>query len=94
MRLNEVSGNSPSGSANGLFIVDGQAIVGRNTVSGADTGIGSWLPGTRIQNNVAHDNNQYGIYAVPGTVDGGGNIAYANGDGTTSQCVNVQCSSP
>jgi hypothetical protein len=95
VRLNEVSGSSLLGSAYGLFIVDGQAIVGRNTVSGGtSTGIYSELPGTRIQNNVAHDNTGYGIYGAQGTVDGGGNIAYANGDGTNPQCVNVECSAP
>ena len=47
-------------------------------------------PGTLIANNRANDNADYGIQAVPGAIDGGGNTA--SGNGNPSQCLNVVCS--
>jgi hypothetical protein len=91
VRLNEASGND----SHGLSINDGQAIVGRNTANGnGGTGIHSLRAGTRIQHNVAMNNGIHGIYGGQGTVDGGGNVAGGNGDGTRPQCVNVECTTP
>jgi hypothetical protein len=68
----------------GIVVHDPKASVGRNMVSdNYNFGIYSTRPGTTIRNNTT-SNNGVGIYAVPGTVDGGGNRA---NDG----CVNVQC---
>jgi parallel beta-helix repeat protein len=47
-------------------------------------------PGTTIANNDANDNADYGIQAVPGVIDGGGNTAVGNGN--PLQCLNVACS--
>ena len=88
LRFNQTNGNTEFG----LLINDANAIVGRNTANNnGHTGIRSNLAGTRIQRNVANGNGSYGIFAAPGTVDGGGNTAMGNGDGTNPQCVNVQC---
>ena len=46
-------------------------------------------PGTVIADNGANDNADYGIQAVPGVIDGGGNTA--SGNGNPLQCLNVVC---
>ncbi len=79
----------------GMYVHDPGAIVGRNTASGASQdGIHVRWPGTTVQHNTATGNGRYGIFGPVGTVDGGGNKAAGNGDGTTPQCVNVACSAP
>jgi parallel beta-helix repeat protein len=45
--------------------------------------------GTVIADNTANDNADYGIQAVPGVIDGGGNTA--SGNGNPLQCLNVLC---
>ena len=45
--------------------------------------------GTLIANNTANDNADYGIQAVPGVIDGGGNTA--SGNGNPLQCIGVVC---
>ena len=68
---------------------------GRNTANGnGDTGILSNLGGTLIQNNTANSNTNMGIDGAAGTIDGGGNTASGNGDGSTPQCENVSCGGP
>jgi Right handed beta helix region len=86
IRLNQTDVN-----ANGIWVEDPTAIVGRNSASENDIGIYSTEPGTTIQNNVANGNYHTGIWAAEGSVDGGGNVASGNG---VQDCVNVQCSSP
>jgi hypothetical protein len=69
--------------------------VVRNAVSGAtEDGIQLIGPSTGLESstltgNIASHNGRLGINAVPGTNDGGGNIAHANGD--ARQCVNTTC---
>jgi parallel beta-helix repeat protein len=46
-------------------------------------------PGTTIAANRANDNADYGIQAVSGVIDGGGNTA--SGNGNPLQCLNVVC---
>jgi hypothetical protein len=46
-------------------------------------------PGTLIRRNVANDNGDFGIEAVEGVIDGGGNRA--SGNGNPLQCLNVFC---
>jgi parallel beta-helix repeat protein len=48
-------------------------------------------PGTVIADNRANDNFDYGIQAVSGVIDGGGNTA--SGNGNPLQCLNVVCES-
>jgi parallel beta-helix repeat protein len=47
-------------------------------------------PATVIADNRANRNADFGIQAVPGVVDGGGNTA--SGNGNPLQCLNVVCS--
>jgi hypothetical protein len=54
-----------------------------------DDGIHVDDPGTLIGDNTANDNFDYGIQAVPGVIDGGGNTA--SGNGNPLQCLNVVC---
>jgi hypothetical protein len=42
-----------------------------------------------LTSNTANDNVDFGIEAVPGVIDGGGNRAFGNGN--PLQCLNVVC---
>jgi hypothetical protein len=66
----------------------------RNTANANGTGSeGSGIrvdsPSVTITRNTANDNGFYGIEAVPGVIDGGGNRA--RGNGNPAQCIGVQC---
>ena len=52
-------------------------------------GISVDAPSATITRNTANDNGNYGIAAVPGVTDGGGNRA--SGNGNPAQCVGVRC---
>lgn len=90
---NDFSGNEVSG----VSISDPEAIVDRNvandnslnTDSTPQGGIEVFKPGTIVSRNRADRNAEYGIYAVPGTIDGGGNRAAGNG--APEQCFGVRC---
>jgi hypothetical protein len=81
----------------GLFVADPDAVVDRNVATGnsyepserALGGIVVRSAGTVVSRNTANANADYGIYAVPGVVDGGGNRARDNGN--RFQCLNVAC---
>ena len=45
--------------------------------------------GTTIAGNTANENGDFGIDAVAGVTDGGGNLA--SGNGNPPQCRNVLC---
>jgi parallel beta-helix repeat protein len=61
-----------------------------NRVSGnEDDGIDSDSAQVALTSNLANQNGDLGIEAEPGTTDGGGNRARANGN--TLQCSNVSC---
>jgi Right handed beta helix region len=45
-------------------------------------------PFTTLTRNVSYDNGGWGILAVAGVIDGGGNAAFSNAAG---QCLNVAC---
>ena len=93
VRRNDFSGND----VNGLTVVDSRAIVDRNiandnaydTDSPPQGGIEVFTAGAVVSRNRADRNAEYGIYAVPGVVDGGGNRARDNGNPV--QCLNVAC---
>jgi parallel beta helix pectate lyase-like protein len=93
VRRNDVTRNATGG----LTVIDPRAIVDRNvasengTVSDFDPqgGIEVFRAGAVVSRNRADRNGDYGIYAVPGVVDGGGNRARDNGD--PAQCLNVAC---
>lgn len=61
-----------------------------NATSYDDSGSGIQVNSTStlIRRNSANNNLDYGIWAVPGVVDGGGNSASGNG---IADCVNVHC---
>ena len=55
----------------------------------ADDGIDVDSPSATLIRNKAIHNGDYGIEAVPGVTDGGGNKAHANGN--RAQCLNISC---
>ena len=55
----------------------------------ADDGIDVDTPGATLSRNKAIHNGDFGIEAVPGVTDGGGNKAAGNGN--PAQCLNVSC---
>jgi parallel beta-helix repeat protein len=66
-------------------------LLKRNHAFGAkDDGIDANNPTTKLTHNEARRNADLGIEAVPGVIDGGGNIASGNGD--PFQCTNILCS--
>ena len=65
-------------------------LLERNVAIGADDdGIDVENATTTLTRNLALQNGDLGIEAVPGVIDGGGNKAKANGD--AAQCTNVSC---
>jgi hypothetical protein len=76
---------------NGISVHDPRAVVIRNVASGNHGGSGIELfdPGAYVARNVTNDNEEWGIEAVLGTIDGGGNRA--SGNGQPAQCLNVVC---
>ena len=79
----------------GIAVDDVSATVNRNVAQDAShTGIRIDTAGAHVRRNQVYDNGAYGISAVKGVIDGGGNMASGNGDGTNPQCVNVECGMP
>ncbi|HEX5782294.1 MAG TPA: right-handed parallel beta-helix repeat-containing protein [Solirubrobacteraceae bacterium] len=66
------------------------ALIDRNSAMGnGDDGIHVAGSGHTIVTNVAHMNDGWGIYAEPGNVDGGGNLAAGNVE--PLQCFGIAC---
>ena len=90
---NVVRRNRVEGSREDGFHVarkDGGSVLSRNTAVGAgDDGFDVQGPSTKLTKNRAVRNDDLGIDAEPGVVDGGGNRARGNGD--PRQCVGVVC---
>jgi parallel beta-helix repeat protein len=93
-----VRGNVVRGAQNDDYSV---GALGQGTVTGTvladDLALGAGrdgfdvhLPGTTLTRDAAFHNAGLGIRAVAGTIDGGGNVAHANGD--PAQCIGVSCS--
>jgi hypothetical protein len=89
--------NIAAHNANGIRVDDlaSEVVVSRNQTndnasgySESGTGIRVDSASTLITRNTANDNLDYGIWAVPGVLDGGGNSASGNG---IADCVNVTC---
>jgi hypothetical protein len=94
-----VTRNESIGNFTGIQVGGQGALVGGNVANNFGplvdryaTGIAIFTPGVTVRNNTANDNSGYGIYAVRGAIDGGGNTASGNGQGNTAQCWNIQCS--
>jgi parallel beta-helix repeat protein len=90
---NTVSRNvANSRQSDGIYVGTGATatVVERNTAnhSGND-GIHVDGPTTRLTRNIANNNHNLGIEAVPGVTDGGGNHASHNGN--PAQCTNLSC---
>ncbi|MCL7380568.1 nitrous oxide reductase family maturation protein NosD [Streptomyces sp. 35G-GA-8] len=91
LELNQANGNSSRG-----IYVDGEAAPGagnqliRNTTN-ANQGDGIHVSKAThtIQGNTARDNDSWGIFADPGNVDGGSNLAGGNAE--SAQCTGVVC---
>jgi parallel beta-helix repeat protein len=58
-------------------------------INNGDDGIDVENPATTLTMNIANQNQDLGIEAVPGVIDGGGNRAAGNGN--PLQCTNVLC---
>jgi large repetitive protein len=93
---NLVTGNvALDNGATGIYLgdealIDPGNVVERN-IAGRNGGDGIVLAkgGHLVRLNVARGNRGWGIHAAPGSVDGGGNLASANGPG---QCFGIVCS--
>jgi hypothetical protein len=69
----------------------GHSLLKRNIARAArDDGFDIESRSTTLTGNRAVRNGDLGIEAVPGVIDGGGNIASGNGD--PFQCTNILCS--
>jgi parallel beta-helix repeat protein len=85
------------GNGGGIVIASamGNAVRGNITNRNLDVGIGVFennagdSTGNVITNNVANANHAHGIDAVPGTVDGRGNVAHHNTP--LPNCIGVVC---
>jgi hypothetical protein len=62
---------------------------GNITLGAGDDGIDVQTASTTLRRNIANNNGDLGIEAVPGVEDGGGNHAHNNNN--PQQCPNVNC---
>lgn len=85
-----VNEDATSGDGIAVLAGSGHTILRGNLVEGFfDDGIDVDAPGTLLRGNVAIDNGDLGIEAVPGVWDAGRNSAAGNGN--PAQCLNVDC---
>jgi parallel beta-helix repeat protein len=95
LRDNIVSGGLAYPEPDGIFVEAGaaqNALVGNSVNGSADDGIDVEEPSTILARNRAFGNGDFGIEAVVGVIDGGGNLAWDNGN--PLQCLNVECRAP
>jgi parallel beta-helix repeat protein len=88
LESNDVEGNG----ADGILITPGgeqNTLVGNRTDRNGDDGIDIDWHSSTLTRNSASFNGDFGIEAVPGTIDGGKNKARQNGN--PAQCVGVSC---
>jgi parallel beta-helix repeat protein len=64
-------------------------VKGNIVTQSTDDGIDVEVASTRLKDNLLVHNRDLGIEAVPGVIDGGGNLAAGNGNAL--QCTNVRC---
>lgn len=88
-----VFGNIANGNNVGIRVEQeptGTLVTGNITGSNTFDGIRALAPGTRLTANTANSNGNWGIFAVAGVIDGGGNKA--SGNGQPAQCTpNIVC---
>jgi hypothetical protein len=91
IRRNDASSNA----LDGIYVALGseRASVERNRAfaNSLDDGIDVDDPTAFVARNTANDNGDFGIEALPGVRDGGGNRASGNGN-PLQQCLGVSCS--
>lgn len=94
---NQIVGNrSNANSGEGIFIADSAASGAGNVIDGntasqnGGAGITVNAAVHTIRNNIVTSNDGWGIFAVPGNIDGGGNAASGNIE--PLQCSGVVCS--
>jgi parallel beta-helix repeat protein len=89
VRRNRVRGSDGDGFA--VRKKDGHSLLRRNIAKrNGDDGFDVGSPSTKLTSNRAVRNHDLGIEAVPGVIDGGGNVAHHNGD--PRQCTHISCS--
>jgi parallel beta-helix repeat protein len=87
----------PVGNGGGIFVAasTGNQLIANVANANLDTGIGFFedapgdAAGNMVKGNTANRNQNHGIEAVAGTIDGGGNRAFGNA--ISPQCLNVVC---
>jgi parallel beta-helix repeat protein len=87
-----ISNNVLSRFSDGINVANGAtntSIVANQAFQNLDDGIDVGSPSTTITANTANANADWGIVAVVGVVDGGGN--HASGNGHVGQCLRVVC---
>jgi parallel beta-helix repeat protein len=90
---NTVFGNTMDGNLQGGIWVDGglgNTIEGNAARGNGGDGINIFSPGTVMRNNLARQNQGWGIYSAAGVVDGGRNGASGNTE--LAQCYLIACS--
>jgi hypothetical protein len=86
--VHNVNGIRVDEQASEVVVSRNQANDNYSSYSESGTGIRVDSASTVIERNTANNNLDYGIWAVPGVIDGGGNRASSNG---IADCVNVIC---
>jgi hypothetical protein len=88
LRLNEIVDAGTDGVLIESTATD--TLLERNFAEGAgDDGFDVESDATTLTKNTANHNDDLGIEAVAGVIDGGGNVA--GGNGNPLQCTNVFC---
>jgi hypothetical protein len=92
VRDNHVSDAGVDGFSVGTEVggpISGLLLRGNTALRSDDDGFDVRSSGTTLTSNHAFRNADFGIDAVTGITDGGGNVAHANGNAV--QCANVTC---
>ena len=88
----QISANTTTGNLHGIWLAintSGSVAFSNRSVQNAGDGLHVTTPSATLARNAAYLNGGYGINAVPGVTDGGGNAAGGNAVG---QCTpNIAC---
>jgi parallel beta-helix repeat protein len=88
---NVIRNDATANTFGGIYVASGAIntlLLANNSSRNLEDGIQVDSSATTLTKNVANFNTAFGILAVAGVTDGGGNRAKGNGAG---QCVNVSC---
>jgi parallel beta helix pectate lyase-like protein len=81
--------NEASGHSDGFLLQSPDRFLDNFAFANLDDGIDVDVSGALLARNTAEDNGDYGIEAVPATIDGGHNRA--RGNGNPDECIGVSC---